>query len=131
MFIGWRRYLNPMPTLLEAPVDKRAFGKAIGDELLRVHGKQRFYSLRDIRAAARAKGFPPGLDPWAFALFASPESYQTYRASTRDARPYDELKEAMFDVMTEGASHDWFNIDMSWLEWPDIDLSGIFCFFDF
>ena len=42
---------------------------------------------------------------------------------------YDSMRGQMIDALAEGA---WslFDIDLSWLEWPDIDLSSIFDFID-
>jgi hypothetical protein len=40
------------------------------------------------------------------------------------------MRAEMVSAMTDGASSSWFDIDTSWLEWPDIDLSSIFDFFD-
>jgi len=36
------------------------------------------------------------------------------------------MKAEMVSAMTDGASTSWFDTDMSWLEWPDVDLSAIF-----
>ena len=40
------------------------------------------------------------------------------------------MKSELVASLTEGASESWFDVNVSWLDWPDIDLSGIFDFID-
>jgi hypothetical protein len=119
-----------MPACHISPTDKRAFGKAVGDELLKRHGKQRFYSVEQVNNAVRRLDYPIDWSCWAFSLYTSPLEFRTYHDYLGEACDYGEMKAQMFSAMTDGASSSWFDIDMSWLEWPDIDLSCIFEFFD-
>lgn len=120
-----------MTTCTSAPTDKRAFGKAVGDELLKRHGKRRYYSLHQIRMAMIELGHPAEWESRAFALYGSPWDFKAWeKASGQSSDRYARLKEEMFNAMTDGASEAWFNVDMSWLEWPDFDFGSIFEFFD-
>lgn len=122
---------TPTRTCAPAPPDKRAFGKAVGDELLQRHGKKRYYPLREIRAALRRRDLPLDLDCWAYAAYASPEDFRQHHLETGEVCDYATMKSEMFAAMTDGASTSWFDLDMSWLEWPDFDFSSLFDFFDF
>jgi len=118
-----------MTTCLHCPPDKRAFGKSVGDRLLTRRGKRRSYSIPDITEAVIEVGFPPDYACWAYALYADRADFEAHHAATGEVCDYAAMKSEMFSAMTDGASSSWFDLDMSWLEWPDIDFSGIFdCF---
>jgi hypothetical protein len=119
-----------MTTCAISPVDKRAYGKAVGDELLRLHGKKRYYSVRQTRSASDGLGFPVDWSCWAMSLYTSPGEFARHHAALGETCDYAGMKAEMFSAMTDGASRSWFSFDMSWLEWPDIDFSSIFDFFD-
>jgi hypothetical protein len=36
------------------------------------------------------------------------------------------MRSQMVSAVTDGASVSWFDVDFSWLEWPDFDFSGSF-----
>jgi hypothetical protein len=63
-------------------------------------------------------------------LYSSRKNFDEHHAATREVCDYASMKSEMTAAMTDGASDSWFNIGMSWLEWPDIDLSSIFDVFD-
>lgn len=118
------------PALPPAPRDKRAFGKAVGDELLKRHGKKRSYNLADIADVIEALELPIDFARWAYATFASPDDIKTYQTLTGDNFDFTAMKAEMFSALTDGASDSWFDFDMSWLEWPDFDFSSLFSGFD-
>jgi hypothetical protein len=41
------------------------------------------------------------------------------------------MKASVLADLASGGTFSWLDIDLSWLEWPDIDLSSIFHWFDF
>jgi hypothetical protein len=122
--------LHAMPVCSPRPDDKRAFGKAVGDELMRRHGKKRYYPPKDVRDATRSLGYPLDWSCWGMSLFTSPSDFEMFHHAAGEACDYAAMKAEMFAAMTDGVSSSWFDIDMSWLEWPDIDLSSIFEVFD-
>ena len=120
-----------MPTIPSTALDKRALGKAVGDELLKRHGKQRFYKVQEILDVFDLLDLGlEGLN-WALSAYSSPEDFAAYNASLGSTADYAAMKSEMFDAMTGTDSSAWFDLDMSWLEWPDFDFSGLFDFFDF
>lgn len=40
------------------------------------------------------------------------------------------MKAEMTSALTDGASDSWFSFDISWLEWPNIELPTIYEFSD-
>jgi len=78
----------------------------------------------------RRRNYVVDLDCWALALFSSPSEFRSYHDSIGEVCDLGEMKADMLSAVTDGASADWFSVDLSWLEWPDIDLSSIFDFFD-
>jgi len=40
------------------------------------------------------------------------------------------MKPEITSALTDGASDSWFDMDLSWLEWLDIELPSIFNFLD-
>jgi hypothetical protein len=63
-------------------------------------------------------------------LFASAADFNKYHASIGETCDYSAMKSEMAIALTDGASESWFDFDLSWLEWPELDLSSIFSFFD-
>jgi len=117
-------------TCSTTPLDKKAFGKAVGHELLRRHGKQRTYPREAILRTVDALSFPADWSCWAMCLFASRDEFEKHHAITGEVCDYAAMKSEMVSAMTEGASSSWFDVDMSWLDWPDFDFSGFFDFLD-
>jgi hypothetical protein len=120
-----------MNTCSTSVIDKRAFGKAVGNELIRRHGKRTNYMPKQIERAVERAGFPVDVSCWAMSLYSSRKNFDEHHAATGEVCDYAAMKSEMTAAMTDGASNSWFNIDMSWLEWPDIDLSSIFDVIDF
>lgn len=120
-----------MPACHLEPKDKKAFVGAVGEELVRRHGKQNYYKPSDIRRAAESRGYPVDIHCWAYCIFSTPEDFKAIHDAAGEACDYAAMKaEVLGDLATSG-SFSAFDIDLSWLEWPDIDLSSIFDWFDF
>ncbi len=113
------------------PADPRAFGQAVGNELLRRHGKQRHYATERVRAVVDSLGFPADTACWAQALYASPADFEQLHRATGETCDYAAMKAEMFDAMTGTSSASWFDADLSWLDWPDFNFADVFSFFDF
>jgi hypothetical protein len=112
------------------PKDKRVFAKCIGDDLLKHRGKRKFYSIADVRSSMRRQNLPLDLNCWAFSLYSSRSDFDLYHRLTGESCDYDTMRSGMIDALADGKSWSLFDIDLSWLEWPDIDLSSIFDFID-
>lgn len=110
------------------PADRKAFIGAVGDELVKKHGKLKHYHVDDIRRAATSRGYSDDIVCWAFCIFASPGDFKILHDGLGEVCDYTAMKA---EVLTDlaGGSFEWADLDLSWLEWPDIDLSGIFDWF--
>lgn len=119
-----------MPACELKPSDKKAYIGAVGEELVKRHGKRKYYHPDDIGRASTARGYPIDYACWAYCIFSSPSDFKALHDAAGEVCDYTAMKA---EVLTDlaGGSFAIFDIDLSWLEWPDIDLSGIFDWFDF
>lgn len=120
-----------MPTCKLQPDDKRAFAQAVGNDLLKHHGKRKSYSPSQVRDACDRLGFAADWHCWAMALYCAPADFAAYHEAIGEVCDQASMKSEMAAALTDGASEAWFDVDLSWLDWPDVDLSGIFDFVDF
>lgn len=112
------------------PTDKKAYGKAVGEELVKNYGKKKYYSPEEVKKASSQTKYDIDWHCWAMCLYTSPSDFDAYHQSIGENCNYAEMKAEMTSALTDGASDSWFDIDLSWLEWPDIDLSSVFDFID-
>lgn len=106
--------------------EKVALGKAVGEELLRRDGRKRFYSAREVKAAATWAGYPPDQHAWAMALFMTPADFTAYQRTVGETCNYVVMKRDMLAALTDEASQAWFDIDLSWLDWPEAVRASVF-----
>ena len=119
-----------MPACHIKPEDKKAFIGAVGQRLVQTHGKRKYYQPDEIRRAADQCGYPIDIHCWAQCFFSAPEAFEALHRAAGEACDYAAMKaELLTDLATEG-SFALPDLDLSWLEWPDIDLSSLFDWFD-
>jgi len=111
-----------------APQDKAQLGRQLGSRLAKTYGKKRFYTTSQVGESLRSIGSKIDVHCWGYALFCSPGDFLDYHASLSESCDYAAMKSEMVSAVTDGASDSWFAFDLSWLEWPDIDLGSIFDF---
>jgi cysteine synthase len=111
-------------------VDKKKLGIAVGSELVRTHGKKRYYSRRQVKTAAEQTGYSVDWHCWAYSLYISPGDFDAHHRASGETCDYEAMRAEMTAAVTDGASSSWFDVDLSWLEWPDIDFDSLFDFFD-
>ena len=121
--------LRPISTCHTPPKDKKAFAKKLGADLVKHRGKKRFYSIAEVHASLRRLQWLD-LDCWGFALYSSRHDFDQHHRGIGEQCDYDSMRGEMIDALADGASWSLFDIDLSWLEWPDIDLSATFDFID-
>jgi hypothetical protein len=113
------------------PHDKKAFIGAVGEELVKRHGKKKYYRTDDIGRAATARGYPIDWHCWAMCIFSSPADFVSLHEAAGEVCNYAAMKaEVLADLAGGTGAFSIFDLDLSWLEWPDIDLSGLFDWFD-
>lgn len=111
------------------PADKKAFVSSVGEELVKRHGKKKYYKPEEIGKAATARGFPIDMHCWAYCLYSSPEDFQALHDALGEVCDYTAMKAEVLGDLA-GGSFQWIDIDLSWLEWPDIDIATVFDWFD-
>lgn len=112
------------------PADKKAYGKSVGEELVKTFGKKKYYSPEQVKKASSQTKYDIDWHCWAMCLYTSPSDFDAYHRSIGGSCNYADMKSEMTSALTDGASDSWFDIDLSWLEWPDFDLSSVFDFID-
>lgn len=112
-----------------SPRDKQNQAKLVGDDLLRHHGKRKFYSVHQVRAANERCNIQPDYACWSHALFNTHHDFDGLHASAGVVCDYLGMKREMLESLSSGGYSGWFDFDLSWLDFPEIDLS-IFDFFD-
>lgn len=111
--------------------DKKLYGKEIGEILVKNHGQKKFYSSKQVKVAADQSMYAVDWYCWAMCLYMSRDDFNDYHESIGEVCNYTSMKSEMTSLLTNGASDVWFDVDLSWLEWPDIELPSIFDFIDF
>lgn len=120
-----------MPACELKPKDKKAFISDVGEELVQRHGKKKYYKADDIGRAVRDRGYPIDVACWAYCLFSSPEDFKALHDAAGEACDYLAMKAEVLSALAGGDNaFAWIDLDLSWLEWPDLDLGNIFDWFD-
>ena len=118
----------PAPCAI-APQDKRRQAQLVGDDLLRHHGKRNFYSVQQVRDANRRCKIGIDVGCWSHSLFNTHVEFDRLHAASGEACDYAAMKAEMLHSLATDSTSGWFDFDLSWLEFPDLDIS-LFDFFD-
>jgi hypothetical protein len=111
------------------PADKQRQAKRVGDDLIRHHGKRRFYSVSEIRAANQRCDIPIDFCCWSYAMYGTHFDFDRMHEAAGEACDYLAMKAEMLDSVARHASTGWFDFDLSWIDFPDLDWS-VFDLFD-
>ena len=120
--------VQPVPCAI-SPKDKKAQAKRVGDDLVRNYGKRRFYTVSEVRESNRRLGIALDVECWSYAMFTTHSDFDRLHSALGEACDYAAMKAEMLRAVASDTPSDWFDWDLSWLEFPDLDLS-IFDFFD-
>ena len=120
-----------MPACELRPEDKKKFISDVGQRLVKKHGKKKYYKPTDISKAASDGGYPIDIVCWAYCMYASPSDFAAIHDVAGEVCDYAAMKAEVLADLAGGGSFLGIDIDLSWLDWPDIDLSNVFDWFDF
>ena len=120
-----------VPPCHVAPRDKKAMISAVGQELVRRHGKKKYYKPAEVRSAANSCGYGNDVHCWAYSIYITPEDFIELHRLTGEACDYAVMKAQVLSDLATSGSFLPLDLDLSWLEWPDIDVSCLFDWFDF
>lgn len=112
-----------------APQDRRDQVRRVGDDLVRHHGKKDFYSVQEVKDANHRCKISPDFSCWSHATFNTHSDFDTYHQSIGEQCDYGAMKLEMLSSVSNDPDTSLFDIDLSWLEFPNVDWS-IFDFFD-
>jgi predicted Co/Zn/Cd cation transporter (cation efflux family) len=118
-----------MGTCTISPSDRRKQVQRVGDDLVKNYGKKRYYTVQEVKAANQRQYINLDFSCWSYATFNTRNDFDTYHQSIGETCDYDVMKGEMLNSISNTTDASWFDIDLSWLEFPDIDWS-IFDFFD-
>lgn len=119
-----------MPACELCPSDKKQYVSDVGETLVKRHGKKKYYSPKQVREASRDRGYPPDYECWAYCIYLLPDDFEAIHAAAGEACDYVSMKAEVLRELSGGFEFAWPDIELSWLEWPDIDVSGIFEWFN-
>ena len=116
-----------MSTCHTPPPDRKQLIKRVGQKLVQRHGKRPTYTQPQIQSAAGSCGYPIDWHCWAYCIFMSQDSFDSYHTTLGEACDYMDMKGTMLASLGESGSL-LPDLNLSWIEWPDmgIDLSGVF-----
>ena len=123
------------PACATRPLQARRQIQKVGNDLVRQHGKQRYYSVQQVRAANQRQGIDLDLACWSHAFFNSHADFDRLHAGSGEACDYAAMKAELTEALTASDvavdTSSWldFDWDLSWLELPSVDWT-IFDFFD-
>ncbi len=120
--------LQPAPCAI-SPSNKRHQAKVVGDDLVRHHGKRKFYSVKQIREANERCAIDFDFVCWSHALYGTHFDFDRIHVDAGGSCDYLGMKQTMLESLSSGSESSWFDFDLSWLEFPDIDWS-VFDFLD-
>ncbi len=118
-----------MPACAISPDDRRRQVRLVGNDLIKHHGKKRYYTVNEVRDANRRQNIGLDFACWSHASFNSHLDFDDFHRSIGESCDYVSMKSEMLSSVSTATDTSWFDIDLSWLEFPDIDFS-LFDFFD-
>jgi hypothetical protein len=119
-----------MTTCNISPADRRHQVSVVGNDLVRHYGKKENYSVQEVKNANRRQGINVDVGCWSHAVFNTHTDFDQYHETLGETCDYASMKSDMLSSVSSASNTtdtSWFDIDLSWLSFPDIDFS----FFDF
>lgn len=118
-----------MGTCHIAPNDRRDQVKRVGEDLVRNYGKKPYYTVQEVKDANRRSDISLDYSCWSFAFFNTRSDFDAYHQSIGEQCDYTAMKIGMLSSVSNASDTSMFDMDLSWLEFPDIDWPT-FDFFD-
>ncbi len=111
-----------------SPTDRRKQVQVVGNDLVKNYGRKPYYTVQEVKNANRRQGINLDVACWSHATFNTHSDFDSYHQSIGESCDYVEMKGEMLSSVSNATDTSWFDLDLSWLEFPDIDFS-IFDFF--
>ena len=112
------------------PKDKKEMIGKVGEDLVRTHGKRKYYAPAEVRRSCERCGYALDVHCWAYCIFLTRDAFDALHAAAGEACDYAAMKaEVLADLAGGATAFSLFDLDLSWLDWPDISLSALFEWF--
>ena len=111
--------------------DRKKMVGEVGQKLVTDHGKKKYYQPGQVKKAALALGSQVDYVCWAYCIFTSPDDFKLIHETLGEFCDYAAMRGEVLGELVQGGSFFDIDIDLSWLDWPDIDLSSVFNWVDF
>lgn len=112
------------------PDDKKAFIDDMAKTLTNRYGKKKYYSQNEIRNVARYNGYPIDWYCWAYCFFCTHEEFDLIHEQLGEVCDYASMKTELLSEVSGLSASSFLDLDLSWLDFPDINWAGIFDWFD-
>jgi hypothetical protein len=114
-----------------SPDDRRDQVKRVGDDLVKQYGKKSFYTVEEVKQSNRRCNISLDFGCWSHATFNTHKDFDAFHHSIGEQCDYVSMKSEMLSSVSSPGDTSilGFDFDLSWLDFPNIDLS-IFDFFD-
>jgi hypothetical protein len=106
--------------------DKKKLGAKVGNTLVKDYGKKKYYSVSEIKDAMKKNSYSIDYYCWGYSLYLPPDVFHEHHEKIGQVCDYESMRSEMVSAITDGSSGSWFDVDLSWFEWPDFDISSIF-----
>lgn len=122
-----------MPACVIRPDDRRKQLQLVGNDLVKNHGKKKFYTVQEVKNANRRQAINYDVGCWSHAFFNSHSDFDEYHTRIGESCDYVAMKREMLDSVSTTSGSSFFdldfNLDLSWLEFPSLD-GSLFDFLD-
>jgi hypothetical protein len=75
---------------------------SIGGDLVRDHGKKRFYSTKEVKTAWARRAYSPDYMCYAVAAYTSPSDFNDYHLQRGETCDYNEMRREVGDICGHG-----------------------------
>ena len=106
-----------------SPRDKKAQAQAVGQDLVRHYGKRKFYTVEQVKESNRRREINIDVACWSHAMFNSHEDFDHLHSAVAEGCDFASMKAQMLRAVATEESSGWFDWDLSWLEFQDLNFS--------
>jgi hypothetical protein len=109
--------------------DKKVVARNVGRDLVKHHGKKRYYTIPEVKDAARRQSIPIDWDCWALALYTHHLDFADYHRRIGESCDFEEMHKVMMGVAASDMQLVGDGLGLS--QATNIEVEGDSSFFDF
>jgi hypothetical protein len=92
-----------MPACHLARADKKKLISDIGEELVRRHGKRKYYSPKQVQRAGRKRGYSVDVNCWAYSFYTSPADFKAMHDASGGICDYAAMRSELLNDISSGS----------------------------